>query len=222
VEQKLSPTEVRVLGSLIEKQVATPEYYPLTMNALVNACNQLTNREPVVQYDEHAVARALESLREKQLVWVVTQAGSRVPKYEQRLTESLSLTAQEIAVLCLLMLRGPQTSGELRARAARLYEFKELEEVELTLQSLGAVSPNPLVTKLPRQPGMKESRFAHLLSGEVAVEAPNLNSVRVEPAIREVRAENERIGNLEQRMETLEQQVSQLARALDDFKKQFE
>src|SRR3954468_14891932 len=164
----MNAIEVRVIGALVEKQMATPEYYPLTMNALVNACNQLTGREPVVAYDERTVARALESLREKQLVWLVTAAGARVPKYEHRLSEKFNLAEQETAVLAVLMLRGPQTIGEIKGRTGRIYEFAELAEVEMTLESLMTSEP-PLIVKLPRQPGTKESRYAHRLAGEVHV-----------------------------------------------------
>jgi len=216
----LNAVEVRVLGSLIEKELTTPEYYPLTLNALVNACNQISNRDPVVAYDEKMVVRALESLREKQLAWMVTGAGSRVPKYEHRLAEQLKLAEQEIAVLCVLMLRGPQTIGEIRGRTGRMYEFKELTEVEMTLDSLTSALP-PLVMKLPRQPGMKESRYAHLLSGEVHVEeAPA--AARLEPATLEVRAENERLAKLESEVEVLRQELAELKQQFLDFKGQFE
>jgi uncharacterized protein YceH (UPF0502 family) len=219
--ETLSPVEVRVLGSLIEKQVTTPEYYPLTLNALVNACNQLTNREPVVRYDEKLAGRALESLREKQLIWVVSQAGGRVPKYEQRLTEALKLSEQETAVLCVLMLRGPQTTGEIRGRTGRLYEFKEIEEVDLTLGALSSAEP-PLVVRLARQPGTKESRFAHLLSGEVVAEETREAAPRADTAVLEARAENERVARLEERVASLQQELAELKQSLLDFKKQFE
>ena len=222
MDERLSAIEVRVLGSLIEKQITTPEYYPLTLNALVNACNQLTNREPVVQYDEKTVARALEDLREKKLVWIVSQAGGRVPKYEQRLTEALRLSEQETAVLCALMLRGPQTVGEVRGRTGRLYEFADLNEVELTLQALSTSEPRALVTRLARVPGAKESRFAHLLSGEVVVDESKPAALRAEPATVEVRAENERIAKLEERVRALQQEIDELKQALFDFRKQFE
>ena len=216
----LNPVEVRVLGSLIEKQITTPEYYPLTLNALTNACNQISNRDPVVSFDEKTVVRALESLREKQLVWMVTGSG-RVPKYEHRLTEALSLAEQEIAVLCVLMLRGPQTPGEIRGRTGRLYEFQELSEVDLTLEALMSAQPQPLVVKLPRQAGMKESRHAHLLSGEVRVEEQE-PAPRLEAAALEVRAENERIARLEESLESLRQELTELKQQFLDFKKQFE
>ena len=215
----LNQVEVRVLGSLIEKEITTPEYYPLTLNALINACNQLSNREPVVSFDEKTVARALESLREKKLAWMVTGVG-RVPKYEHRFAEALQLAEQEAAVLCVLMLRGPQTVGEIRGRTGRLYEFKELEEVELTLQALMAAQA-PLVTRLPRQPGTKESRYAHLLSGEVQVEEREVTP-RLEQATIEVRQENERLARLESELADVKLELDQLKQQFLDFKKQFE
>jgi len=215
----LNQVEVRVLGSLIEKEITTPEYYPLTLNALINACNQLSNREPVVSFDEKTVARALESLREKKLAWMVTGVG-RVPKYEHRFAEALQLAEQEAAVLCVLMLRGPQTVGEIRGRTGRLYEFKELEEVELTLQALMAAQA-PLVTRLPRQPGTKESRYAHLLSGEVQVEEREVTP-RLEQATIEVRQENERLARLESELADVKLELDQLKQQFLDFRKQFE
>ena len=219
MEQTLTPAEVRVLGSLIEKEITTPEYYPLSLNALASACNQISNRDPAVSFDEKTVARALESLRDKQLIWMVTGVG-RVPKYEHRFTEQLKLAAQEAAVLCVLMLRGPQTAGEIRGRTGRLYEFLQLEEVELTLQALMSAGP-PLITKLPRQPGTKESRYAHLLSGEVQVEEREV-ATRVEPATLEVRDENERIARLEQELTRVRAELTDLKRGFLEFKKQFE
>lgn len=219
MDQILTTTEVRVLGSLIEKELTTPEYYPLTLNALTNACNQISNRDPVVSYDDKTVARALESLREKKLAWMVTGVG-RVPKYEHRFNEALQLAEQEVAVLCVLMLRGPQTVGEIRGRTGRLYEFKELEEVELTLQALMAAQP-PLVTRLPRQPGTKESRYAHLLAGEVQVEGREV-APRLEPATIEVRQENERLVNLEGHVAELQADLETLKQQFLEFKKQFE
>lgn len=219
MEQTLTPVEVRVLGSLIEKEITTPEYYPLSLNALASACNQISNRDPVVSFDEKTVARALESLREKQLIWMVTGVG-RVPKYEHRFTEQLKLAAQEVAVLCVLMLRGPQTAGEIRGRTGRLYEFKQLEEVELTLQAMMSAEP-PLITKLTRQPGTKESRYAHLLSGDVQVEEREV-ATRVEPATLEVRDENERIARLEQELTRVRGELTDLKREFLEFKRQFE
>lgn len=215
----LNPVEARVLGSLIEKQITTPEYYPLTLNALVNACNQLSNREPVVSFDDKTVARAIETLREKKLAWMVTGVG-RVPKYEHRFIEALQLAEQEAAVLCVLMLRGPQTAGEIRGRTGRLYGFKELEEVELTLQALTG-GDRPLVVKLPRQPGTKESRYAHLLGGEVRVEEREVTA-RLEPATIEVRQENQRLSKLEEDLAQVRVELAELKQHFFEFKKQFE
>jgi uncharacterized protein len=219
VDQILNSVEVRVLGSLIEKEITTPEYYPLTLNALVNACNQISNRDPVVSFDEKTVARALESLREKKLAWMVTGVG-RVPKYEHRFAEAFQLAAQEIAVLCVLMLRGPQTVGEIRGRTGRLYEFKELEEVDLTLQALMAAQ-SPFVMRLPRQPGTKEARYAHLLAGEVHVEERQPTS-RIEPVTVEVRQENERLAALEADLVQVRADLTELQQQFLEFKRQFE
>ena len=220
----LNRVEVRVLGSLIEKHVTTPEYYPLSLNALTNACNQTSNRDPVVSFDDKTVVRALESLREKKLVWMVTGAGSRVPKYEHRMAETFTLAEQEVAVLGVLMLRGPQTVGEIRGRTARMYEFQSLEEVEQVLDALMIAEPHHFVTKLPRQPGTKESRYAHLLGGEVKVEKTEDQTVtpRLEPAALEVLAENERMAKLEEVAETLRLELSELKQQFLEFKKQFE
>jgi uncharacterized protein YceH (UPF0502 family) len=219
VDQILNSVEVRVLGSLIEKEITTPEYYPLTLNALVNACNQISNRDPVASFDEKTVARALESLREKKLAWMVTGVG-RVPKYEHRFAEAFQLAAQEIAVLCVLMLRGPQTVGEIRGRTGRLYEFKELEEVDLTLQALMAAQ-SPFVMRLPRQPGTKEARYAHLLAGEVHVEERQPTS-RIEPVTVEVRQENERLAALEADLVQVRADLTELQQQFLEFKRQFE
>jgi len=201
----------------MEKQRTTPEYYPLTLNALTNACNQLSNREPVVSFDEKTVVRALDSLRDKKLVWVVSAAGSRTPKYEQRLTEVLGLKEPEAAVICLLLLRGPQTPGELRSRSGRLFAFEDLGQVEAALQGLGD-RPAPLVKALPKQPGAREARYAHLLSGEPQW-APPVREVRPEAATLEVRAENERLAALEQRVTELTGVVAELRKQLEEFRK---
>jgi uncharacterized protein YceH (UPF0502 family) len=219
VDQKLTSVEVRVLGSLIEKEITTPEYYPLTLNALTNACNQISNRDPVVSFDDRTVARALEALREKNLAWMVTGIG-RVPKYEQNFGEAYKLAEQEVAVLCVLMLRGPQTVGEIRGRTGRLYEFKELEEVELTLQALMTAQP-PFAVKLPRQPGTKESRYAHLLAGEVQIEEREI-ATRLEPATLEVLKENERLTRIEEELAQVRGDLAELRQQVVEFKKQFE
>src|SRR3984957_4497123 len=163
MDWQLDATEARVLGALLEKEITTPDYYPLSTNALVNACNQKSNREPVVSYDEDAVEEALHSLRAKGLANRVTGDG-RVAKHEQRFTEKFNLGRREAAVMCLLMLRGPQTVGELRGRSERLYTFDDLEAVESTLARLAEME---FVKKLPRLPGSREARWGHLLCGDV-------------------------------------------------------
>ena len=218
----LNEQEARVIGSLIEKQVTTPEYYPLTLKALTNACNQTSNRDPVVSYDEKEVARALESLREKNLAYVFYGSDSRVPKYKQMLSDIFHLTPQELAVICVLLLRGSQTIGEIRGRTNRLYEFSDLTEVEATLEALIARDDPPLVTRLPRAAGQKEARYAHLLSGDVVIPEQPQSAPRKEPVMREVRAENERVSRLEAEVETLRSEIKELRQQFDDFRKQFE
>src|SRR5713226_5597615 len=166
----LNEIEVRVLGSLIEKQITTPEYYPLTLNALTLACNQKNNRNPVTALTEAEAEQALDSLREKNLAYVFFGSTSRVPKYKH-VADNLHLSPAELAVMCVLMLSGAQTAGEIRGRAYRLDEVAGLEEIERTLHSLSTKDPEPLVTKLPRRAGQKEARFAHLLAGGVNIEA---------------------------------------------------
>ena len=200
MDHTLTDTEVRVLGALIEKEITTPDYYPLSRNALVAACNQSSNRNPVVHFDEGSVAQALDSLRDRKLIHQVDKSESRVTKYRHVLYEAMNLGRPAIGVMCVLMLRGPQTVGEIRTRSNRLYDFSSLEEVETTLNSLMSGEP-PLVARLPRQSGQKEVRYAHLLSGEVRLTEP-------EP-------EPDRIGKLEKELEDLKKQFEQ-------FRKQFE
>lgn len=217
----LSEAEVRVLGALIEKQVTTPEYYPLTLNALTQACNQKNNRHPVVTFDEATVTQSLESLRSKNLVYIYYGSTSRVPKYKHVMTEVFDLNPAELAVMCVLMLRGHQTVGELRSRTDRLYDFSGLQEVEETLKSLAAKEPEILVAKLPRQPGQKETRYAHLLGGEINVNdqpgAENLDSTSANQ-----RSRGDRLSTLEEEMETLRREVEGMRREFEEFKKQFE
>lgn len=218
----LSPIEVRVLGSLAEKEVTTPEYYPLTLNALTNACNQKNNRDPVVAFEETTVVRALETLREKKLVFVVSGAGMRVPKYKHNLVEALHLSAAELSVLCVLMLRGAQTVGELRSHAAPMHVFASLTEVQTVLDGLMLNEARmPIVRKLSRQAGQKEIRFSHLLSGETAVERPE-DTTRPERAVLQVVSENERISRLEEEVQSLRRSISSLESKLSEFRKQFE
>jgi uncharacterized protein YceH (UPF0502 family) len=217
----LSAEEVRVVGALVEKQVTTPEYYPLTLNALVNACNQTSNREPVVAYDGQTVAGTIDTLREKGLAREVRTADGRVPKYRHVLDEALSLSKAELAVMCVLMLRGAQTVGELRGRTERLYPFSGLQFVEATLEDLMSRGDGraPLVMRLPRASGQKEARFAHLLAGEVhfdetsAVEASTPRGVRVD---------GERVAKLEEEVGALRRELSELKDQFAEFKRQFE
>ena len=163
----ISPVAARVLGSLVEKEITTPEYYPLSLNALANACNQKNNREPVMNLDEDQIRQALHQLEDDGLAGPARGTDSRVAKYEHRMQEVFNFTRGEIAVVCVLLLRGPQTPGELRGRGERMHRFEELSDVQSTLQRLMQREP-PLVKVLPRQPGTKEARYAHLLSGEPA------------------------------------------------------
>jgi len=217
----LNAAEARVLGSLIEKQVTTPAYYPLTLNALTNACNQLTNRDPVVSFDEADVVRAIDSLREKRLATLFHGADSRVPKYKHTFTDVFVLMPPEVAMLCVLLLRGPQTVGELRSRTERLHPFATLAEVEEVLAGLATRQPDPLVVRLPRQPGTKESRYAHLLSGPVESAAPE-PSHPSEPATVAVRLENERFAKLEEETAALRRELAELKQQFADFRKQFD
>jgi uncharacterized protein YceH (UPF0502 family) len=168
----LTPVEARVLGSLVEKEITTPEYYPLSLNALANACNQKNNREPVTNLDEDQIRQALHGLEDDGLAGVARGTESRVTKYEHRMQEVFNFTRGEVAVVCVLLLRGPQTPGELRGRTERMHRFEELSDVQATLQRLMQREP-PLAKVLPRQPGTKEARYAHLLAGDVVEAAPN-------------------------------------------------
>ena len=216
----LNDIEVRVLGCLVEKQVTTPEYYPLTLNALTLACNQNNNRNPVTSYTETEVSQALETLREKNLTYVFHGSTSRVPKYKHVMPEVMHLSKPQMAVMCVLMLRGPQTVGELRGNGARLYEFSGLDEVEETLNSLVSREPESLIVRLPRQPGQKEARVAHLLSGEVSIDS--LPEETSSTRSRSRGADGERITALEAEVENLKTEIAQLRGQFDVFKKQFE
>ena len=214
----LNETEARIVGSLVEKQLTTPEYYPLTLNALVNACNQKSNRDPVVAYDEKTVTAVLERLRDRNIVYVFYGSTSRVPKYKHMVPSVYELDPAEVAVICVMLLRGPQTLGELRTRTERLYNFPGLGEIQETLDGLSR-REEPLVVKIPVQPGQKEARFAHLLSGEIDIEA-----LAVAQVMRASRGEaaNERIEKLEQEVAGLRSEVETIKQTFDEFKKQFE
>ena len=216
----LTPTETRVLGSLIEKQITTPEYYPLTLNSLTAACNQKNNRNPVTSLTESEVDEALYTLRDKNLAYVFHGSTSRVPKYKHVAPEVLHLTPPELAAMCVLMLSGPQTVGEIRTRGYRLYEFSGLDEVEETLRSLRTRDEEPLVMSLPRQPGQKEARFAHLLSGTPAVE--DMPETQAAEKSHRRANEAERIAKLEEQVQALTDQVEGLTKQFEEFKKQFE
>ncbi|MGP8245865.1 MAG: YceH family protein [Bryobacteraceae bacterium] len=210
MEWQLDAAEVRVLGALIEKEITTPDLYPLSLNALVNACNQRSNRDPVVAYDEGVVEAALASLRAKGLATRITGADVRVPKHTERLIEKLNLGRREVALLCVLMLRGPQTPGELRGRSERLHTFDDLEAVEHTLDRM---AESGLVKKLPRQPGSRESRFAHLLSGDVETAAyAEASASEARPA-----GPSDR-----ERLAALENEVAEIKRAFEEFRARFE
>lgn len=217
--EKLNETEARIVGALVEKQLTTPEYYPLTLNALVNACNQKSNREPVVTYDETTVTYALEVLRDRNLVYVFYGSTSRVPKYKHMLPSLYELEPPEVAVIAVLLLRGPQTLGELRTRTERLYDFSGLGEVQETLDGL-ARRDEPLVTRLERLAGQKEARFAHLLSGEIDVEAFAAAQASLHPRLGGFGAE--RIEKLEEDVASLRAEVATLKSTFENFRKQFE
>jgi uncharacterized protein len=211
---QLTEIEARIVGSLIEKQLTTPEYYPLTLNALIAACNQKTNREPVTNYDEPSISRSLEDLRDKNIVYVFYGSTSRVPKYKHIVPQVYELEPSETAVMCVLMLRGPQTIGELRERTGRLYDFRDLNDVNETLESLQK-RDEPLIVRLERAPGQKEARYAHLLCGEVTSYTP---PERVSRGT----ANDERLEKLEQELESLKTELSAFRQEFEDFKKQFE
>jgi uncharacterized protein len=221
MKYNLNPVEARVLGVLIEKQLSTPEYYPLTLNALINACNQKSNRDPVMGLDEAAVVEALDTLRKQHLVWQIMTHGSRTAKYERNMKDVAAFSESQLAVLCELMLRGPQTIGELRTRTARLTEFYGLSDVEYTLKKLMADESGPFVIQLSRRPGHKESRYAHLFShvddSEDAAESPTTDL-----PIRQADEDNRRIDILETKVEELHAALSDLRDQFLKFKQEIE
>jgi uncharacterized protein YceH (UPF0502 family) len=218
----LTDVETRVLGSLIEKDITTPDYYPLSLNALVNACNQKNNREPVMMLDEEQVRQALTSLQEKRLAGPVSGADSRVTKFEHRLQEVFNFDRREIAVICILLLRGPQTPGELRGRTDRMYHFEGLDDVVSTIDRLGQREP-PLARVLPRQPGTKESRYTHLFSGEPPEQAAGQTHSSAYSAVNSpTTSTGERLAHLEEQVVQLRQALSDVQQQLTAFRKQFE
>ncbi len=214
----LTDKEVRVLGALIEKDITTPEYYPLSLNALVNACNQKSNRDPFMQLDENAVRDALSGLQENRLAGPARGADSRVTKYEHRTQEVFNFTRAEEAVLCVLLLRGPQTPGELRGRSERLHRFETLDDVQSALQKLMQREP-PLAKVLPRQPGTKESRYVHLLAGDVVVpEGPVVSAASAS----DHSGDGARIAQLEEEVTALRGELASLKDEWERFRRQFE
>ncbi len=217
----LSDVEARILGSLIEKEATTPENYPLSMNALLAACNQTTNREPVMRLGEEEVTPVVVALRRSGLLRQIQPVGSRVTKFEHLLAEELEIGRRELAVLGVLMLRGPQTPGELLARTARLAPIADLADLEGVLESLISHDPKPIVARLPRRPGQKEVRYAHLLSGEpVQADLPETADEPARPALRP-HVEDDRIAALERTVEALRAEVAAVRAELDAFRAQF-
>ena len=210
----LNAVEARVLGALIEKDITTPDYYPLSLNALVNACNQKNNRDPVMSLDENAVRDALGGLQEFNLAGPAGGADSRVTKYEHRLQGVLNLSRGETAVLCVLLLRGPQTPGELRGRTERMHSFEDLDAVQASLQKLMQREP-PLAVMLPRQPGTKESRYAHLLAGE-------METASVAAPVSHPASSDDRVTRLAEQVAALQREIAELRAMFEAFRKQFE
>jgi uncharacterized protein YceH (UPF0502 family) len=214
----LSDIEIRVLGSLIEKDITTPDYYPLSLNALVNACNQKNNRDPVMTLDEDSVSDALATLQEKRLAGPASGADSRVTKYEHRLQEVFNFDRREIAILCVLLLRGPQTPGELRSRTERMYRFEALDDIVSTLDRLSQRQP-PLAAVLPRQPGTKESRYMQLFSGDNVARAPSpADSAHTSSRS----SDDDRLDYLENEVLELKRELAEMQQQLDSFRKQFD
>jgi len=227
--QILNEIEARVLGSLIEKDITTPDYYPLSLNALVNACNQKNNRDPVMALDENAVRNALTTLQEKRMAGPASGADSRVTKYEHRLQEVFNFDRREIAVVCVLLLRGAQTPGELRGRTERMYHFDTLEDVVSTLDRL-AQRESPLVCILARQPGTKEYRYMHLFSGEpleptvsrATLERESAAVTVADTLLQAVPPPAQRLARLEEEVASLRRELTDVQQQLAEFRKQFE
>jgi uncharacterized protein YceH (UPF0502 family) len=211
---ELNEVEARVLGSLVEKQLTTPEYYPMTLNGLTAACNQKTSRDPVVSYDEATVQAALDRLHDKYLVYLFHGSTARAVKYKHMLPSVYELEPSEVAVVCVLLLRGPQTMGEIHSRTGRLYDFKDLNDVQESLDSL-ARRDEPLAVRLERQPGQKDARFAHLMSGPVSAETAAV----ARPSAHQ---KDERIEKLEQEVESLRTELTEFKQTFEEFRKQFE
>lgn len=217
--ETLTDVEARVVGSLVEKQLTTPEYYPLTLNALTAACNQKSNRDPVVAYDDKTIMSAIDTLRDKNLVYLYYGSSSRTVKYKHMLPSVFDLDAAGVAIIAVLLLRGPQTIGEIRERTGRLHEFAGLGEVQETLDELTR-RDEPLIVKLERQPGQKEARYAHLLSGEVSQQVIAASPQRTSASVSS--DANGRIEKLESEVETLRTELAEFRATFDEFRKQFD
>lgn len=221
MEIVLNDIEARILGVLIEKQMSTPDYYPMTLNALKNACNQKSNRFPVMNLDEAAVEQTVTSLRNKRLIWQIKIQGSRALKYEHNMQDVADYSVGQLAILCELLLRGPQTGGELRSRTTRLTEFSGLPAVERALHKLAEHEKGPFVVQLPRAPGQKENRYAHLFS-EIDPDEMNSESSGVERLTVIPNPDNDRIEALEKKVDELNSELTELAEQFLEFKRQFE
>jgi uncharacterized protein YceH (UPF0502 family) len=218
---QLTIDEVRVLGVLMEKEKTTPEQYPLTLNAITLGSNQKSNRNPIVAYTQETVVRALDGLRDKNIVWECSVPGSRVPKYRHTFADVFPVTQEEEAILTVLMLRGPQTAGEIKGRCGRLHEFQSLNQIQKILEDLISKHDDPYVVSLPRQPGRKENRHAHLLSGQPDIEEVD-HAPSHEPARLAVEAKNERLEKLEETVAVLQGRLADLEDSFLEFTKQFE
>lgn len=220
----LSDVEIRVLGALLEKARTTPDNYPLSLNALTSACNQASNREPVMSLSDIEVSAALDALRRRSLARGLVRSGGAVTKYLHVMDESMGLVNRQLAVLCVLMLRGPQTAGELRTRTSRLHEYDDVADVESALEGLAARQPDPLVVRLPRRPGQREERWAHLLAGEAAARAADelhAAGAVAAPAAAAPPADD-RVTLLQADVDALRQELAALRDELASFRKQFE
>lgn len=221
MDQVFSDIEIRVLGVLLEKETTTPDHYPLTLNSCVNACNQKSSRNPIMSLDDKTTARALLSLQDKHLLWKHTTADGRVPKYAHKLEVIADFTEPQLAVLCVLLLRGAQTLGEIRTRTNRLFEFNSTDEIENILNELTDDENGPFVVKLPRQPGRKDGRYTHLFGGEIELNEEEI-ALSPEPVVLEIQAENKRIEKLEEDVENLKNELLQIKEEFSAFKEQFE
>ena len=221
METLLNPVEARVIATLVEKQITTPNNYPLTLTSLTTACNQKSNRHPVMDLTEEETARALYSLRERNIAWETAPAGSRVMKYSHEISRLLPLTDRQLAVLTELMLRGPQTIGELRTHCERMHPLGDITQAAEVVQSLIDDADSPRVVKLPREPGRRENRYAHLLCGEPDISDEPVD-IAPSAAVAAVRTENERIAELENQIGKLQQEVAELTEQFGKFKKQFD